>query len=61
MSTLLSSPTLAKEIRAFHEANPVPAGQRQIEQFMDLMDLHVALCERESKSLVANLAKLINK
>ena len=60
MSTLVSSPALAKEIRAFHEANPVPAGQRQIEQFMDLMDLHVALAAREHESLAKSLEALIS-
>jgi len=59
MSTLVHSEVLAAEIRDFHEANPVPAGQRQIEQFMDLMDLHVALAARERDGLAASLAELL--
>ena len=59
ISTLVTSEELAQEIRTFHEANVAPAGQRQIEQFLDLMDLHVALATRERDSLVANLADLV--
>jgi puromycin-sensitive aminopeptidase len=59
MSTLVHSEVLAAEIRDFHEANAVPAGQRQIEQFMDLMDLHVALAARERATLAASLAELL--
>jgi puromycin-sensitive aminopeptidase len=60
MSTLVSSEALAAEIRNFHEANPVPAGQRQIEQFMDLMDLHVAVASRERATLATSLSQLLN-
>jgi hypothetical protein len=54
-------PSLAKEIRAFHVAHPVPAGQRQIEQMLDRMDLGVAFGERVRPTLTQTLLDVTDK
>jgi puromycin-sensitive aminopeptidase len=51
---------LAIEVRNFHESNPVKAGQQQVEQFLDLMDLYVALATRNRESLGDALRSFAN-
>ena len=50
-AALVADPELAREIRAFHAAHPVAAGQRQIEQALERMDIGVAFGERVRDSL----------
>ena len=59
--TFVQSPTLAAEVRSFHETNPFPGGQQQVEQMLDLMDVNVAVAERNSKSLTAELQAFASK
>jgi hypothetical protein len=42
-------------VRRFHEDNPVPVGQQQLAQILDVMDLHVALARRSRPTLTAAL------
>ena len=61
VNALIADPSLAKEIRAFHVAHPVPAGQRQIEQMLDRMDLGVAFGERVRPTLTQTLLDVTDK
>ena len=58
--TFMSDPALAGEARRFHEANPVSVGQQQVAQILDLMDLHVALAQRNAPTLAGRLRTLIS-
>ncbi len=58
VTTIVESAEVAREMRAFHEANPVEAGQRQVEQFLDLLDLHVSLAARTRGVLGGQLAAI---
>jgi hypothetical protein len=51
---------LATEVRQFHESHPVKVGQQQVEQFLDLMDLHVALAARNRQSLGGAIRGFVN-
>jgi len=42
---------LATEVRGFHEANPLPVGQQQVLQILDLMDVNVAVAQRNRPTL----------
>jgi puromycin-sensitive aminopeptidase len=50
---------LAGEARTFHESHPVPAGQRQVAQILDLLDLYVALAQRNVATLAGRLDTLL--
>jgi puromycin-sensitive aminopeptidase len=50
-------PDLAGEVRRFHESNPV-VGQQQLDQILDVMDLHVALAGRSRPTLEATLRSI---
>ena len=51
----VSDPAFAREVRQFHEDHPVPMGQQQVAQVLDLMDLHLALARRSRSNLGASL------
>jgi puromycin-sensitive aminopeptidase len=53
--TFAADPEFAAEVRRFHESNPVPVGQQQLAQILDVMDLHVALARRSRPTLTAAL------
>ena len=55
VSTFVTDPAFAAEVRRFHESNPVPVGQQQVAQILDVMDLHVAVAQRNAASLGATL------
>ena len=61
VTTIVESAEVAQEVRAFHEANPVEAGQRQVEQFLDLLDLHVSLAARTRGVLGEQLAAIATR
>jgi len=46
-------------VRRFHEEKPVPVGQPQVAQILDLMDLNVSGAERNAPSLAASLASFL--
>jgi puromycin-sensitive aminopeptidase len=58
LSTFVSDPAFAVEVRRFHEANPLAIGQQQVAQVLDLMDLHVSLATRTRPSLAATFRAL---
>jgi puromycin-sensitive aminopeptidase len=58
--TFGAHPDLAREVRKFHQTNPVKVGQQQVEQILDLMDLNVALATRNKESLGADLRGFTN-
>ena len=49
VTTFVSDPALAAEVRRFHEDHPVPMGQQQVAQILDLMDLHVSLASEAAR------------
>jgi puromycin-sensitive aminopeptidase len=53
--TFVNDPALAVEVRRFHELNPLAVGQQQVAQLLDLMDVHVAVAQRNAPSLEATL------
>jgi puromycin-sensitive aminopeptidase len=53
--TFVADPAFAAEVRRFHTTNPVPVGQQQLDQLLDLMVLHVALAQRIGPTLQAAL------
>ena len=53
--------TLAGEVRAFHEANPMPVGQQQVQQFLDMMDVNVAVASRNRATLRNELAVFLRE
>ena len=55
ISTLPSS--VAADVRAFLEANPVKAGQRTVEQTLERLDVNVAFREREAGRLAQVFAE----
>jgi hypothetical protein len=57
--TFASDAAFAHEVRQFHEEFPVPAGQQQVAQLLDLMDLYVSVAERNAPSLAASLASFL--
>lgn len=50
---------LASEVRTFHEAHPLPVGQQQILQILDLMDVNVAVAQRNRATLVEELRTFV--
>ena len=58
LSTFVSDPAFAVEVRRFHEANPLAMGQQQVSEVLDLMDLHVSLATRTRPSLAATFPAL---
>ena len=50
---------LAGEVRAFHEAHPLPVGQQQVLQILDLMDVNVAVAQRNRPTLVEELKAFV--
>jgi hypothetical protein len=46
-------------IRRFHESNPLEVGQQQVAQFLDLMDVHVALAQRNAATLASALRAVV--
>jgi len=57
--TFASDAAFAREVRRFHEENPVLAGQQQVAQILDLMDLNVSVAERNAPALAASLASFL--
>ena len=55
VTDFVSDQALATDVRRFHEDHPVPMGQQQVEQILDLMDLHVALAGRSVATLQRTL------
>ncbi|MDE3107077.1 MAG: M1 family metallopeptidase [Acidobacteriota bacterium] len=51
----------AREVRAFHEANPLPVGQQQVEQILDLMDVNVAIAQRNRATLSGELVHFLER
>jgi puromycin-sensitive aminopeptidase len=51
VTEFVSDLALTAEVRRFHEGHPLPMGQQQVAQVLDLMDLHAALAERSRGSL----------
>jgi puromycin-sensitive aminopeptidase len=51
----MTDPQLTVEARRFHEANPVPVGQQQVAQLLDLMNLHASLAARTGPTLESAL------
>jgi puromycin-sensitive aminopeptidase len=51
---------LAGEVRRFHESHPVAAGQQQVAQILDLLDLYVALTQRNAATLSSRLESLLD-
>jgi puromycin-sensitive aminopeptidase len=49
--TFVTDPELAGEVRRFHESNPLSVGQRQVAQILDVMDVHVAVAQRNASAL----------
>ncbi len=58
VETMVGDPALAAKIRAFHTDHELPAGQRQVTQVLDIMDLHVGFCQRIAPELGSILAAL---
>ncbi|HET9443749.1 MAG TPA: M1 family metallopeptidase [Acidimicrobiales bacterium] len=52
----LTSPDLARRVRAFLDAHPVATGQRTVEQTLERLDVNVALRLREGGRLAARFA-----
>ncbi len=50
---------LAQEVRDFHETNQLPVGQREVQQFLDQMDVHVAFTQRSRPTLASTLRSFI--
>ena len=59
--TFVADPEFAAEVRRFHEGNPVPVGQQQLDQILDVMDLHVALARRSRPTIEAALQAIGNR
>jgi puromycin-sensitive aminopeptidase len=57
--SFINDPTFAGSVRAFLEAHPVPTGQRQVAQFLDVMDVNVAWAERTRPGLVGTLSDFL--
>jgi puromycin-sensitive aminopeptidase len=57
--TFASDAAFAREVRRFHQENPVPAGQQQVAQILDLMDLNVSVAERNAPTLAVSLASFL--
>jgi puromycin-sensitive aminopeptidase len=55
VTTFVSDPALASEVRRFHEDHPVPMGQQQVAQVLDLMDLHASLACRSHPTIEGTL------
>lgn len=53
--------SLAAEVRAFHEANPMPVGQQQVEQLLDMMDVNVTVASRNRATLRDELAAFLRE
>lgn len=53
-----TDPAFAREVRDFHESHPLPVGQQQVAQYLDLMDVYVEAARRCSTSLDATLRAL---
>ncbi len=59
LHTFGSLPELAADVRRFHELHPLEIGQQQVAQVLDLMDVHVALANRNRASLAGALRGII--
>lgn len=51
--------SLAREVRAFHEAHPLPVSHQQIEQLLDVMDVNVAVATRNRVTLSDELVAFL--
>ncbi len=58
---LVGSPDLAREIRAFHDGHPLPVGQQQVLQALDLMDVNVAVKVRCAPTINQELETLTSR
>ncbi|HUX04851.1 MAG TPA: M1 family metallopeptidase [Acidimicrobiales bacterium] len=59
VSTFVGDLELAREVRGFHEAHPLPVGQRQVTQYLDLMDVQIALAQRTSDTLTTSMEAFV--
>ncbi len=59
VASLIADPALADEIRAFYTANPLPVGQRQVEQALERMDIGVAFGQRVRDTITDQLRSVI--
>ena len=53
--TFVRDPAFAAEVRTFHESKPFPVGQQQVQQMLDLMDVNVAVTQRNVGTLTDEL------
>jgi puromycin-sensitive aminopeptidase len=53
--SFVADPAFAAEVHRFHESSPLPVGQQQLAQLLDLMDLQVAQAQRTGPTLHAAL------
>jgi hypothetical protein len=47
---------LADDVHAFFKAHPVPTGQKQLQQTLERLDIHVAFAQREAATVPEALA-----
>jgi puromycin-sensitive aminopeptidase len=59
VATLFNDPALASEVRAFHSENPLAAGQRQVEQSLERMDVNLAFANRVRATLNDQLRAVV--
>ncbi len=55
VSTLFNDPELARTVREFHTAHPLNAGQRQVEQALERLDVNAAFAQRVRATLAEQL------
>ncbi len=61
VATLFNDPTLASEVRAFHTSHPLAAGQRQVEQSLERLDVNAAFASRVRASLNSQLSSALSE
>ena len=59
VESFIGDPAFAASVRAFLESHPVPTGQRQIAQGLDVMDVNVAWAERTRADLADTLGAFL--
>ena len=59
VESFIGDPAFAASVRAFLESHPVPTGQRQIAQGLDVMDVNVAWAERTRADLAGTLGAFL--
>ncbi|HSN02452.1 MAG TPA: M1 family aminopeptidase [Acidimicrobiales bacterium] len=59
VESFIDDPALAATVRTFLEGHPVPTSQRQVAQFLDVMDVNVAWAERTRSDLAGTLSAFL--